>query len=267
MKQHLRWSGVAAVGLGLVLSFAFGGCSHGKDPWDEVEGGQLKVLVSFPPLYCFTKAVADKDAKVQTLLANTGPHEHQASGSDAHWAIGANLFLANGLTLDDFVTKVANSSANKDLKVIKIAEKGIPDAKLIKGFEHKHEDGTVHGDKDPHTWLGIEQAILMVETIRDELSTADPAHADNYKRRAGEYIEQLKKLQDDGKKLLADKKNRKLIAMHESLAYFCKSYGLELEGSIMPKPGVEADATELGKLVEKCEKQNIQIIAVEPQYG
>src|SRR5580765_191 len=111
---------VSLIGLTAAMAIALGGCSKAPDPWDAVEGGQLRVLVSFPPLYCFTKAVADKDAKVQTLLAATGPHDHHATASDAHLAAGANLFFVNGLTLDDFVTTVANSAKNRDIKIVKI---------------------------------------------------------------------------------------------------------------------------------------------------
>src|SRR5437762_11906257 len=98
------------------------GCSRSPDPWGEGKDKSLKVLVSFPPLYCFTKAVAGDDARVVTLLAATGPHEHRANADDAQLAAGADLFLVNGLGLDDFVTNVAHNSGNKNIKIIKIAE-------------------------------------------------------------------------------------------------------------------------------------------------
>jgi ABC-type Zn uptake system ZnuABC Zn-binding protein ZnuA len=208
--------------------------------------------------------------KVHTLCAQVGPHDHQASATDAHWATTANLFFVNGLTLDDWFTKVANSSANNQLKTFKIADLAIPEIKRLKsGTEtHKHEPGEKHdhGEWDPHAWLGIEQAILMVEKIRDELKTADSKNAGNYDRRAAEYIEKLKKLQDDGKKQLAGKQNRKLVAMHESLKYFCKSFDLDLIGIIMVQPGVEPDANKVAELQDKCEKAKPGIIAIEPQY-
>jgi zinc transport system substrate-binding protein len=257
---------VALVGLFLVGQF---GCHKAPNPWDGIEGGNIKVLVSFPPLYCFTKGVADKDAKVMSLLVAVGPHEHQAGADDAHIAGGADLFLVNGLQLDDFVTAVANASGNKKIKIVKIADEALPKTSRLKMHEEDGGDhaGHKHGEWDPHVWLGIEQAILMVQKICTTLKDTDAAHAADYDKRAAAYIEKLKQLQADGKKMLEGKKNRKIVASHESLAYFCKSFDLEVVGAIMPMAGVEPDAAQLAKLEGLCKEHNVRVVAIEPQYS
>jgi zinc transport system substrate-binding protein len=294
------------------------GCRKAADPWDTVEGGNLKVLVSFPPLYCFTRGVADKDAKVVSLLAATGPHEHQPTADDARVAAKADLFLVNGLGLDEFVTKVAEIAGNKKVKIVEVAEEALPEKSglriAMKEEEHPkegekdkdhakdagkdkdhekdhgkdagkdkdhakdagkdkgqakgggHEGHHHEGEWDPHAWLGIEQAIAMVEKINETLKEADKSHAADYDKRAAAFIEKLKTLHADGKKMLADKKNRKIVATHESLAYFCKSFDLELVGAIMPTAGVDADAQQIAKLKKICKEQNVRVIAIEPQY-
>jgi zinc transport system substrate-binding protein len=206
-------------------------------------------------------------------LAPTGPHDHQATADDAHLAASADLFLVNGLKLDDFVTSVVNNSGNRKIKIVEVSDKGIPKAKLIHLGDHNHAHAHApgeehdHGEWDPHTWLGTEQAILMVKKIAVTLKEADSAHAANYDQRAAAYIKKLDELQAFGEKLLAGKKNKKIIATHESLGYFCKSYGLELVASIMPKPGIEANQQELAKLLKICKGEQVGIIAIEPQYS
>ena len=37
--------------------------------------------------------------------------------------------------------------------------------------------------------------------------------------------------------------------------------------SIQPRPGVEADANKLAKLIDVCKKNNVSVIAVEPQFS
>ena len=49
-------STVRALILAVAYLLSLVGCSRSPDPWGE--GKSLKVLVSFPPLYCFTKGVA-----------------------------------------------------------------------------------------------------------------------------------------------------------------------------------------------------------------
>lgn len=257
-----------ALALVAPLVLGFTGCSRAKDPWDKVEGGKLKVLVSFPPLYCFTKAVAGNDARVLSLLAPTGPHEHQATADDAHLAAGADLILINGLGLDEFVIGAVNNSGNRKAKPFEVAE-ALPKSELLHLGEHGHghgHEGHNHGEWDPHVWLGVPQAILMVKEIAVQLKKADPDHASGYDERAAAYVKELEKLQDEGTKLFAGKNNKKLIATHDALGYFCKSFGLELEGSIMPRPGIEADGAQMAKLQELCKDKNIRLIAIEPQY-
>jgi ABC-type Zn uptake system ZnuABC Zn-binding protein ZnuA len=255
-------------GLAPVLLWWLGGCSKARNPWDEVEGGSTHVLVSFPPLYCFTRGVAGNDAKVLSLLAMTGPHEHQPGADDAQVAEDADLFLVNGLELDDFVTNVANTSRNKKLKIVKVAEKAIPKSKRLPLGKQEHEEHAdhKHGEWDPHVWLGPEQAMLMVKEIAVALKEADPQHAAGYDERAAAYIKKLESLQAEGKKLLEGKKNKKLIATHESLGYFCEAFGLKMVGSIMPQPGIPADLREMAMLTDLCVQQNVRVIATEPQY-
>ena len=146
----------------------------------------------------------------------------------------------------------------------------LPKNLLLKGEEdhgkeeakHDHD----HGEYDPHVWLGIPQAIAMVEMIRDELTKVDGAHAEDYEKNAEEYVKKLKKLQSDGQAKLTDKNDRKIIAFHESLGYFAKSFELNILDAIEVAPGQEPSPGHMKELVEKCKKENVRVIAVEPQY-
>jgi zinc transport system substrate-binding protein len=284
MKRTISIGGVTTACLLATWLALTGGCHKAEDPWAGAKPGQLKVLVSFAPLACFAEGVGGKDAIVKPLLTATGPHDHEPSAAEAHLAAGADLFLINGLELDEPMTAVAKNSRNDKLQIIEVAEVALPDAMRLKmddddhkqdkkdekkdaaKQDHKHDHDHGHGEWDPHAWLGIEQAIRMVETIRDAFKKADSAHAEGYDRRAAEYIEKLKQLQVEGKKLLEGKTNRKLIASHESLRYFCKSFDLDLVDSIQPRPGVEADGGKMAELVKACKEKDVKVIAFEPQY-
>ena len=68
--------------------------------------------------------------------------------------------------------------------------------------DHGHGHHHHHGEFDPHVWLGIPQAIGMVERIRDELKSVDSRKAAQYDSNAAAYIERLKKLHEDGKAMV-----------------------------------------------------------------
>jgi zinc transport system substrate-binding protein len=131
-----------------------------------------------------------------------------------------------------------------------------------KGGHHHHH----HGGSDPHVWLGIPEAIALTQCIRDELVKADPEHRGNYEKRAADYILKLEKLGADGKKALADKKDRNIVAFHDSLQYFARSFGLKVVASIEGLAGQEPDPGRFKDLLKACQRDNVRVIAVEPQY-
>ncbi len=278
-----RVTRVWATGVLAILAAGFLGCSKTEGPW-QGQGGPPRVLVSFPPLYSFTKSVAGKDAAVLCLMVSQGPHEHITDQDDALKFQKADVFLMNGLQLEkrNLVDRLKEISHNQHAQIVELG-KSIPQKELLdfvhgeedegkdekegkEGHKHEHEHEHDHGQYDPHVWLGIPEAIHMVEKIRDELVRIDPPHRRGYEERAADYVKQLKDLQAYGKKALAGKKNRKLVAMHDSLRYFARTFDLQVVDSIQPRPGVEADPKKLANLVQTCKKENVRVIAVEPQY-
>jgi ABC-type Zn uptake system ZnuABC Zn-binding protein ZnuA len=256
--------GICLVALGGIM-LTLGGCSKREDPWPEGKG--KRVLVSFAPLYCFTKKVAGDDARVLCLLTSQGPHDYEPTANDALKVRKADLFFINGLALErkDFVERLKNNSGNKDLRVVAVAE-ALPKELKEKHEEEKGKDHHDHGEWDPHVWLGIEQAKRMVQTICKELSDLDPDHKKDFEKRAADFQAELDNLHKYGKDALANKKNRKLITQHESLDYFAKSFDLDIVGSIQPKAGSEPSEQEKAQLVKECKEKDVKVIAFEPQY-
>jgi zinc transport system substrate-binding protein len=268
--RRLRATALVVIPGILMTLAALPGCRQTPDPWPEKPGP--RVLTSFAPLYCFALNVAGNDANVLCVMSETGPHEFDPTPRDAAAVKRADLFIINGLDLDDAVArKITRSGQNSALRIVKASD-GIPKKRLLEGTcncGHDHHDKEAADDHehiDPHVWLGIEEAIQMVEKIRDELKEKDPAHAAGYEQRAAAYIERLNKLLAEGREVLKDKRERKLLSFHDSLRYFARAFSLEIADSIEAAPGSEPDAKTLSELVRKCREQHIRHIAVEPQY-
>lgn len=259
-----------AVGVGLVALVP--GCSPGDDGWPKDKPGP-RVVVSFAPLYCFAVNVAGDDAVVRNLLTSTGPHHFNPTDKDARLLRRADLFFVNGLGLEgDKPEKMQKGSGNKSLKIIELGAK-ISEERLCEGSCcHDHGDGDAHDHehgKDPHIWLSPDYAITLVEGIRDELKAADASHAADYDRRAAEYIAKLRKLKADGIELLKDKKDRKLVTFHDSMAYFAKCFDLEIVGVLQKNPGSEPSESQLKKLIAICANpaRPVRVVCAEPQYS
>lgn len=253
------------------ISPVLSGCSGGPDGWSDKSGP--KVLAFFPPIYSLAATVAGDDAQVVSLLTTKGPHDYEAKPSDARRLKRADLFLTIGLGLDDGVAKkLAETCGNQKLKHVALGER-LPKEMLREGTctcGHEHKQGEKHDHDhgyDPHVWMGIPEAIAMVDMIRAELSQIDPAHADGYKKRAEALTERLTKLQAEGKAQLEAKKEKaRLLTHHDSLHYFARCFGAEIVDAI-ELPGREPSGKRLNQLVEICKSKNVRLIAVEPQYS
>jgi ABC-type Zn uptake system ZnuABC Zn-binding protein ZnuA len=235
------------------------------DPWDDLPGPP-RVVVTIPPLYSFVRAVAGDEAGLICLCKDKGPHHYAYDVQDAQVLRKADLFFSVGLTLDDhFADKLASGTPNPKLRHVRLGGELPKSLKIPLAHPIVHGDHT-HTGFDPHVWLGAEQAVAMVETIRDQLSSADSDGAAGYRKNAERYVQALRKLHADGRKMLAGKKNKRLVTFHESLGYFAKSYGLTVVGAIEPIPGDEATAGRLTELKKICQEQKVAAIIVEPQY-
>jgi ABC-type Zn uptake system ZnuABC Zn-binding protein ZnuA len=276
IERPNRRSVTLLVGGGILLAgicLSLSSCSKAENPWKDAHG--KKIMTSFAPIYCFVANVAGDDATVLCLLTATGPHDYNPVHKDALKLRGADLFFINGLDLDtDLAKRLADNSENKNLKLIDLG-KDCAGLKLLsavddddddkdknKGGHHHHH----HGGKDPHMWLGIGEAIALTNCIRDELIKADPQHKDGYEKRAAAYVAKLEKLGADGKKALADKKDRNIVAFHDSLQYFARSFDLKVVASIEGLAGQEPDPGRFKDLLKACQRDNVRVIAVEPQY-
>jgi len=259
----------------VLVAIVLPGCAKSTPAWQSHKGSP-RVVVTIPALDNFVRNVGGDHVGVICLCTTKGPHHYEYTPEDAIMLRDADLFLAVGLTLDDkFADPMQIESHNARLHYVKLGER-LPEKLLLEG-EHEHEEGKgeakhehahghEHGEHDPHVWLGIRQAIAMVEMIRDELKNLDSANAEAYDKNATDYIKSLEKLHAYGKDKLKDKKNRKIIAFHESLGYFAKSFDLTIVDAIEVAPGQEASPDHLKELVEKCKDKDARVIAVEPQY-
>ncbi len=270
IRHFLHKTGLGLLILPLVV---LAGCSPAdrSTGWENAKGP--KILTSFAPIHCFALNVAGDDATVRMVFAEEGPHHIKDNPNHVRMFNGADLIFINGLGLEDRNVNTIQKGLVQKVPVVSLGNL-LPEELLIEGSctccqeeegaeVHDHD----HGDHDPHTWLGIDQSIKMVEGIRDELKRRDPAHADNYERRAAAYIVKLEKLKADGIAMLKDKSERQFISFHESLNYFSKSFGLKLPEVIQSTAGQEPTPKELKQLLERCESKKIRVIAIEPQYG
>ncbi len=129
--------------------------------------------------------------------------------------------------------------------------------------EHGHE----HGEYDPHVWQDPNNAMVMVEAIRDALTAADPANAATYAANAAAYLAELEELDAFVTEQVATlpEERRKLVTSHDTFGYFAERYGFEVLGTALGASTEASDpaAGELARLVEQIRAAGVPAIFAE----
>ncbi len=282
-------------GVVAVAALGVSGCGLMGDPWSG-ETAQTRVIVTIPALESFVRAVGKDKVAVRCLCTKTGPHDYNADMADLGAFARAHLFLAVGLSLDDkFATDLFVKSRRKKeaLKFVKVGHL-LPPSRIREledehghGHDHKgHEGhGHDHGKHDPHVWLGLPEAVILVDKIRELLGEVDPDNAEAYDKNAKAYTEELRKVEAEAKKEFNGKKGS-LITFHDSFGYFARAFedNLQIAAVMEPTPGDSPDPAFLAKIVkvvqayDKPDKKDktydkaikygpVRAITAEPQYA
>ncbi len=129
---------------------------------------------------------------------------------------------------------------------------------------HEDDHGHSHGEYDPHIWQDPNNAMLMVEVIRDALSEADPTNADTYQLNTERYLAELTALdafvQAEVSRLPVEA--RKLVTTHDTFAYFADRYEFTVVGTALGTTTENADpsAGDLAALVNEIRAVGVPAI-------
>ena len=270
-REPRRAATLAKVSCVLALLFIpllrFTTCTRAAEP-----APKLRVLTSFLPVYCFTANIAGDLAEVENLLAaNASPHNYQFAPRDLRKLSGAQLFVINGLGMEDWLAKAMKAAKGSRTATVVEAFAGVPKERLITELPHIHlpgEHGHHHHDgPNPHLWLDPTLAAHAVTNILAALQKADPKNAAGYAANAARYVERLHVLDRDLAAALAPAKGYRIVTYHHAFPYFTRRYGLDLIGVIEEVPDVEPSPKYLAALLKVMREKDVKAIFTEPQFS
>ena len=240
------------------------GCSaNTQDQTTGENGDKLNIIATFYPVYDFTKNIVGEEGDVSLLIgAGTEAHGYEPSAKAIARMHEADVFVYLDENMENWVEDVT-PSLEEDGVVVVQASKGIelmPGTE--EGEEHEGEDhheegeeheGEHHHDYDPHLWLSPKMSIEVVNSIAEQLVTAFPGRAEEFKANTKAYITKLEALDTDYKNAFKDAKTRTFVTQHAAFGYLAREYqlkqvaitGLSSEGE--PSPQRLAELTDFVK--------------------
>ena len=257
------------------------------------EAATIKVLVSTFPVYQFTRNVAagSKQLQVELMIpAQLGcPHDYALTPQDMHKLAGAEVFIVNGLGLEEFLGAPLKN-ANPNLRLID-SSNGISEILAYAGedseteeqghhenphaMDHHHGNGgdahaeekqVHHNGPNPHLFASPRMAAQQVATITRGLAAIVPAEKALYERNALVYMARLKELDAEFQQLGKRLVNHRIVTQHGVFDYLARDMGLEIVAVVAAHPGQAPSAAEALDLVRAIKAKKAGAIFTEPQY-
>jgi zinc transport system substrate-binding protein len=254
----------------MLLAIAVSSCQKG-DESDGSEKPKLKVVTSLFPVYDFARNVGGDRVKVTLLLPpGVEPHSFDPTPADILNVNKADIFIFTNRYMEPWVADIIKGMDNNRATIVD-ASTGIVFMDEH-GEGHNHESGRkddasalpqahINEELDPHIWLDFDNAVSMVDNIRDALIGKDPAGREYYMKKSAEYKAVLQVLHEKFVKGLSKCEKKEFInGGHFAFGYFAKRYGLTYIAAYGFSPDAEPTPGQLVKISRLLKKKGLKYI-------
>lgn len=220
------------------------------------ESQQMKVLVSFNPLYEFTKEIGKERVDVSMIIPNgIEPHDWEPTIQDIQKMKNADMVVINGGGFEPWIEKL--TSINSKILIVDTSD-GIP-------LLNKDQSGFGNTfQKDPHFWLDPILAKKQVLNIAKGLIKIDPDNAKYYQENADIYNTKLDLLDKKIRTELSICNKKDFLAFHNAFSYFANEYGLNQHAIITNiDENAEPTAGTLEQVMQKAKALRLHVIFTE----
>ena len=225
---------------------------------------KLKIGITLLPYYSFVANIVKDRAEVIPIVKAEGfdSHTYQPKVEDIERASKVDAIVVNGVGHDEFVYKIIDAVDKKKKPIVINANKDVPLMPVA---------GTLGNEKimDSHTFISITAAIQQVHNITKELIKLDPKNKDFYLANSREYVKKLRKLKTDALKEVQDINGTdvRVATFLGGYNYLLSEFGIDVKAVLEPTHGSQISMSSLQKMIEKIEKEKIDIIFGEKNYS
>ena len=143
---------------------------------------RMKVLTTFTVLADMAANVAGDAADVVSITKPGAEiHGYEPTPQDIVRGSNADLILWNGMNLELWFKQFLGNM------------KSVPSVVLTDGINPiSISSGNYQGKPNPHAWMGLDNAIIYIDNIRDAFVDHDPKNAQTYNKNAKNYKNELR---------------------------------------------------------------------------
>src|SRR5688572_3704229 len=217
---------------------------------------KLNVVATLPDFGSIAEQIGGDHVKVTSIAKGTEDlHFVDARPSYIRVLNQADVLIESGADMEvgwlpPLVNNARNSKILGDAPGHVVLSRGIQLLDVPTGPVDRSM-GDVHPHGNPHFWFNPENAKVMAARMADTFSRLDAKNAAAYKANLAKFNSALEKKVADWSKQMEPFKGTKVVTYHKSFDYFLKRFGLELVGTLEPKPGIEPSPTHINGLIPR----------------
>lgn len=232
---------------------------------------QVRVVATVPDLAALTRAVGGDHVKVTAMALSTqDPHFVDARPNLALDLSRADLLLLVGLDLEvGWLPTLMTGARNAR---IQNGSLGYLDASsLVRVLDAASAPvdrsmGDIHPSGNPHYLWDPRNGALVARGIADRLGQLDPAHQLAYQANLEGFLSQLESHRAGWESTLAPLRGARVVGYHKSWTYVADWLGLQVVGTVEPKPGVSPSPAQVAQLSSLITSQGVKILLQEGFY-
>lgn len=216
-NRQVRGLLLGAMAAGVLL----GSCSVSTE---DAETDQPQVLATSTILKNWAEEVGGDEIQVQGILEpGEDPHIYEPVPLDNQTIEDADLILYNGYNLEPALIKLIQSSASGSTFAV---------GEVIEPLDYDYQG---RKEPDPHVWGDAENAIAMVNAIRDQLIELSPEDKSEFAANAETLVTTLEQLDAWITQQIATipENQRQLVTTHDAFQYYAQAYGLTVAGTLI----------------------------------
>lgn len=249
--------------LGVFSIYASGLFAGGRS--EQIPPGKIVVATTFDAIKELALVVGKDKIYLKSIIPDgMEAHHFEPKVGDLRFLNNADFIFYNGLGMEPWLDNAVKAVTNKKLMEVCVTD-GIDPITLDE--DHAHTDCDCccghHGGFDPHAWLSLQSAKIMVMNISTAFIKADPANAAFYRSNAHAFIAEADKILSEYQQKFEALPNKRFVTGHAAFGYLCRDFGLEQSSVEDVFSAGEPTAKQLAMLTDYCKKHGITTVFTE----
>lgn len=234
----------------IIFTAAISGCGK-KD--DSQKSDKLSVAVTILPEQAWVKAICGDLVDIITIVPpGSSPENYEPTAQQIEVFTDADVFFKIGVPCEES-------------KMFPEAGKAVPVNLNEKAADVYEDLKFTDNSRDPHIWLSVKRAVVMVKAMTEKIAELDPKNKETYNKNASAYIKELEDTSAYIKGLFKNltEHKRTFLTFHPAYGYFAAEFGLKMYS--LEEEGKEATAQDLQNMIDFAKENRIKVMFIQAE--